>query len=67
MSKGVDIVNYVEETRKLLRLSASQFADLTGLSYSEMSDILENKIEPSPKLLIGCDIARKKFLRKTNT
>ena len=60
-------MNYVIKTRNLLQLTDTQFADLVGITYSEMADILEQKIQPSAKLLKSCRIAREIFLNKNNT
>ena len=60
-------MNYVIKTRNLLQLTDTQFADLVGITYSEMADILEQKIQPSKKLLKSCRIAQEIFLGKSNT
>ena len=60
-------MNYVKETKELLNLSMTQCADLFGVTYSEMSDIIENKRKASSKLISACNIARNIFLDKNNT
>ena len=60
-------MNYIIKTRNLLQLTDTQFADLVGITYSEMADILEQKMQPSEKLLKSCRIAQEIFLNKNNT
>lgn len=60
-------MNFVNETRLLLGLSPSEFADLMGLSYLEMSDIFKDIKTPPDKLIRGCKIIRKIFLYKNDT
>ena len=60
-------MNYVKETIQMLKTSPSAFADLVGLSYTKMSDILEGKEQPTDKLIRGCETARKIFLDKNDT
>lgn len=58
---------YVKETKDMLRLSMTQCADLFGITYSEMADIIEGQKDASSKLIRACNIARNIFLKKHNT
>lgn len=62
-----EIMDYINETRLLLGISLTQLADLFGVTYTEMSDIVDGTKQPSPKLLKSCKLARQIFLNKNDT
>lgn len=53
--------------KDMLRLTNSQCADLFGVSYSEMCNIIEGKISISNKILKTCNILEEIFLNQLNT
>ena len=60
-------MEYMFETAKILGITLSTLSDLIGISYTEMSDIIERKLKPTDAVLKSCSTAREIFLDKNNT
>ncbi len=60
-------MNCVVEIKQMLGLTISQCSQLFGVSYSDMSDIMEGKKNPSDRLIQACNLAKEIFLNNNNT
>ena len=60
-------MNYLKETIDLFSLSPSKLSELFGISYSDMSDMLDEEVEITKEIILKCKILREFFLNLIDT